>query len=149
MKRTLKNAITNETSFRYGLPLDIWRHFGASYENVKSVRKEHIKDHIRNLFERLINHIDIDEAVDRLAVKFQHDALPPFLTQDEKKLLSIGTLATPNANGNITIRRPQGSTEIRLTRANCVCTLFELVYLFSLFEKLVSKFCVSLICRSA
>lgn len=122
IKQSLTKAIASETSFRYGLPLDIWNNFGASYENLQSARKEHIKNHIGTLFERLINHLDVDEAVDRLAVKFQHDALPPFISQDEKKLLSIGTQATPRANGQMLMRLPQGSTEIRLTRANCVCT---------------------------
>lgn len=120
MKQTLQNAIAKEVSFRYGLPLDIWHNFGASYENLESARKENIKDHIRTLFERLIGHIDVDEAVDRLAIKFQHDALPPFITQDEKKLLSIGTQAIPKENGEMTVKILHGNSEVRLLRANSV-----------------------------
>lgn len=119
-RAALKKAIANETSFRYGLPLDIWYNFGASYENLQSERKEHIKNHIRTLFEHLMAHIDVDEAVDRLAVQFQHDALPPFIAQDEKKLLSIGTQATPKTNGKMALRTVFRNTEVRLLRANIV-----------------------------
>lgn len=120
MTQSLKKAMANEVSFRYGLPLDIWYNFGASYENLECGRKEHIKNHIQTLFERLLGHIDVDEAVDRMAVKFQHDALPPFITQDEKKLLSIGTPACPKMNGEMTLRLLHGNTKVRLLRANCV-----------------------------
>lgn len=120
MNKTMTKAIANEASFRYGLPLDIWHNFGASYVNLVTDRKGQIKNHILTLFERLIGHIDVDEAVDRMAVKFQHDALPPFITQDEKKLLSIGTQATPKKNGEMAVRIPQGNTEVRLLRANII-----------------------------
>lgn len=62
-----------------GLPLDIWNQFGATYSefNDTSIRRKQIKKHLVKMFDELKNHLNIDAAVDKLATKYQHDALPP------------------------------------------------------------------------
>lgn len=78
MKDTLKKAIESEISLRQGVPLDIWTHFGETYSNcTASARRSAMKDVLTNMFYKLKDHLDFDAAVDKLAIKYQHDALPP------------------------------------------------------------------------
>lgn len=77
-KKALNNAIESNVNLRRGLPLDIWNHFGQTYSKFESnQRRETIKNVIKNMFDTLTNHLDFDDAVDKLAIKYQHDALPP------------------------------------------------------------------------
>lgn len=79
MKHALDKAIKSHVEFREGLPMDIWSNFGLSQEQFDAVngRRQQIKDHIKTLFRKIENHLDADDAVDKMAMKFQHDALPP------------------------------------------------------------------------
>lgn len=79
MKETLKNAIKKDVHFRTGVPPDIWNQFGETYSNCVSQRREDLKDVFTRMFDRLKNHLDFDAAVDKMATKYQHDALPPVL----------------------------------------------------------------------
>lgn len=78
MKQALEQAINADVGFRGGLPLDIWHNFGYSYAQFgKTNRRQQITTHLKSLFRRIENHLDVDDAVDKMAMKFQHDALPP------------------------------------------------------------------------
>lgn len=78
MKQALEQAINADVGLRKGLPVDIWHHFGHTYaEFDRDERRQHIKNHIKSLFQKIENHLDVDDAVDKMAMKFQHDALPP------------------------------------------------------------------------
>lgn len=77
-KQAVKDAIASDVSFRRGLPLDIWNQFGDVHSHLKeNPRRASIKNILTNLFQKLQNHLDIDATVDKLAIKYQHDALPP------------------------------------------------------------------------
>lgn len=78
-KQALEQAISSDVGFRCGLPLDIWHNFGSSYSHLdgRAERRENIKNHLKTLFRKIENHLDADDAVDKMAMKFQHDALPP------------------------------------------------------------------------
>lgn len=82
MKQTVRKAIETNVAFRRGLPIDIWNQFGQIYADYDgSARRNQIKGVITNLFRKLEEHLvtQIDSAVDNLALKFQHDALPPVI----------------------------------------------------------------------
>lgn len=78
-KDALNKAIQTNVDLRRGLPLDIWNQFGESYveyDQISSRRKD-MKQLLFKMFNALQNYIDIDGAVDKMAIKYQHDALPP------------------------------------------------------------------------
>lgn len=78
MKQALDQAINSNVEFRKGLPSDIWNHFGYSFAGFnQNESRIKIKNHIKTLFREMENYLDADDAVDKMAMKFQHDALPP------------------------------------------------------------------------
>lgn len=78
MKQALNQAINENVSFRKGLPVDIWHHFGQTYAKYNhNGRRQQIKNHIKTLFQKIEQYLDADDGVDKMAMKFQHDALPP------------------------------------------------------------------------
>lgn len=83
MKQALKTAIDSTVSLRKGVPLDIWNQFGATYSEFdqESSRRRDVQNVISNMFKIVQKHVDLDDAVDKMAMKFQHDALPPVSTQ--------------------------------------------------------------------
>lgn len=122
MKKTLQTTFTNNIDHRRGLPLDIWHHFGIAHEgNVdKAARRLQIENHIKGLFNDFIQNIDIDDAVDKLAIKYQHEALPPSLGSNERKLTAFGLVPTATNDGTMELPKLGKRTEIRLLRANIV-----------------------------
>lgn len=82
MKHTLKNAIENDITFRRGIPMDIYNNFGATYSacDPTAPRRAALKNTLTNMFRLLENYLDIDSAVDQMAIKYQHDALPPVIS---------------------------------------------------------------------
>lgn len=120
-KKTFKNAFESDVLFREGLPLDIWNEFGAVFSGDReSDRRINIKNRIKGLFHRLIDHIDLDDAVDRMAIKFQHDALPPILSGAEEQRTTYGTKPISKRNGKLEYPEPNPDTEVRLLRARIV-----------------------------
>lgn len=146
-KQALKSAIESNVAFRRGLPLDIWNHFGQTYaEYDASSRRNGIKGVITNLFKLLEDHLDVDAAVDKLALKYQHDALPPVifscstsiririlmfiecwqvLSLAEKLHTTFGTKPILHKNGVIEMPEMDENTEVRLIRAHIVRLIQE------------------------
>lgn len=91
MKQALEQAISSDVGFRGGLPLDIWHNFGYTYTQFdgKAERRQQIKNHLKSLFRKIENHLDVDDAVDKMAMKFQHDALPPVNGLSNHVLFSV------------------------------------------------------------
>lgn len=78
-KQALDKAINSNVKFREGLPLDIWNNFGCAFAGFnRNESRTKITNHIKTLFHEIVEkHLDVDDAVDKMAMKFQHDALPP------------------------------------------------------------------------
>ncbi|XP_055308948.1 bifunctional lysine-specific demethylase and histidyl-hydroxylase NO66 [Sitodiplosis mosellana] len=120
-KQALKNAIDTDIAFRRGVPVDIWNEFGETYSGCdSSERREAMKNVLTHMFNRLVNHLDFDAAVDKMAVKFQHDALPPVLNTAEKVRTTFGTAPLLHNNGKIEMPSMDEGTEVRLLRAHIV-----------------------------
>lgn len=79
-KQALQKAIEENIDFRRGVPVDIWNKFGETYSDCDSNdRRNKMKTVFTDMFTKLVDYVDIDAAVDRMAIKYQHDALPPVL----------------------------------------------------------------------
>lgn len=118
-KEALQKVITKSVDFRRGLPLDIWKEFGVTYADQHTDRRIAIKNRMRSMFDELIRYVNIDDAVDKIAIKFQHDALPPLIASFEKPLTAFGT-QTIFENGIAKMLEIHEHTQIRLLRANIV-----------------------------
>lgn len=119
MKNTVQKAFSADIDYRRGLPLDIWHNMGIVHEadETKTERREQIKDQIKDLFEKLVDHMDIDDAVDKLAMKYQHEALPPAIGSAEKKVTSYG-VERKLKNGLVQAKEIDANSTVRLLRAN-------------------------------
>lgn len=120
LPQALQRAATSDSSFRKGLPLDYLRCTGTAYDNDDS-RNLIFKKQVKEMLTRLIDYIDVDNAVDLLAKNHIHDFLPPVLTKDEQKCSVVEDGDVMLAKG--VVKSCAGittNTRIRLTRSHCV-----------------------------
>lgn len=126
MPMALTNVINENIAWRQGVPLDMWHNMGfvheqqgTSRDTEKQQKRKIIKDKIKQLFLTMLNHLPIDDAIDRMAIRYQHDALPPVLLDSEKKRTIYGTSSTiDETNGTIDLNEITANTKVRLVRAN-------------------------------
>lgn len=119
--RVLSTAITRDVELRRGLPLDIWHNFGVVFSDVESPRRAELKKKIRVMLKKMVNEMEdeeIDDAVDQLALRYQHDALPPKLNQHELENTVLGTKTIVNEKGEAKSRTLTNKSRFRLVRAN-------------------------------
>lgn len=121
LQQALQSAIDSDIEFRRGLPLNIWREFGVV--NSATDSRTEILTRIKNLFGKIIQYADFDSAVDQMALKYQHDALPPVISEQEKDKTVYGTKTRLKANGNAKTIKMDIDTEYRLLRANIIRTI--------------------------
>lgn len=123
----LKKAIADNVKLRAGLPVNIWQRMGIANQGdddalssaASANQRKAIKDTIQKMFMSIMAHLPIDEAVDRMAIRYQHDALPPVLTAAEKARSVSGTAAAIDGDsGTVMVAEMTTDTEIRLIRAN-------------------------------
>lgn len=126
MKTALSDAIRSNIEFRKGIPLNMSQHLGVvhaySGEEESADRKKMIS-RAKALYAKLGEYLAIDVAADELQKKFQHDALPPQLTDQELKRsargcpLKVSQGVVTQTGGIFT-----GTTSFRVLKAN-ICTL--------------------------
>uniref|UniRef100_A0A182QDW8 Bifunctional lysine-specific demethylase and histidyl-hydroxylase n=1 Tax=Anopheles farauti TaxID=69004 RepID=A0A182QDW8_9DIPT len=75
----LATAADEERTLREGLPLDLHQHFGIVHSDEMSAERRRLIVRMRTMFDKLFSDTAIDAAVDQLAKRFQHDALPPLV----------------------------------------------------------------------
>lgn len=86
----LKAAIDSDVRFREGVPLNIHQLMGRVFSENDSQERREIREKVKSLFMRIFDHGDIDSAVDQMSKKYQIDALPPYISKDEKKKTVYG-----------------------------------------------------------
>uniref|UniRef100_A0A182N611 Bifunctional lysine-specific demethylase and histidyl-hydroxylase n=1 Tax=Anopheles dirus TaxID=7168 RepID=A0A182N611_9DIPT len=75
----LATAADEERTLREGIPLDLHQHFGIVHSDEMSTERRRLIVRMRAMFDKLFSDTAIDAAVDQLAKRFQHDALPPLV----------------------------------------------------------------------
>jgi lysine-specific demethylase/histidyl-hydroxylase NO66 len=114
----LKQAIESDVRFREGLPLNIHQVCGSVYSDVDSNERNEVRDHIKELFSRIFDHANIDNAVDQMSKKFQTDALPPHISKHEKQRTAFGERVEIE-DGEVSLPfEITAETNIRLLKAN-------------------------------
>lgn len=115
----LAKAINTNVEFRQGLPMNIGQFMGLAFSNKKSPQRTEAIQKVKSLFDKLFENATIDDAVDEMQKKFQHDAMPPDLTVDEVARTVYGVQPTFNADGSVEIaNNVTNETRVRLLRAN-------------------------------
>lgn len=122
----LQMAINENVELRRGLPFDIYDNFGLVHSDSNTPRRKEIGDLIQSLFEKIKNHLPIDDAVDQMNKNYQHDCLPPVLSDLEKAVTVFGDSDVMIENGQVVnrveIRLDDG---IRLLRKNILRMVSE------------------------
>ncbi|KAG5679741.1 hypothetical protein PVAND_009285 [Polypedilum vanderplanki] len=118
LPQALKQAIESDVSFRQGLPLNIHQICGSVYTHDESKERTNTREYIKNLFDKIFDHADLDQAVDLMSKKFQHDALPPYISKHEKQRSVFGErVEIEDGEVNFPFELKQ-ETKIKLLKAN-------------------------------
>lgn len=122
----LQMAINENVDLRRGLPFDIYDNFGLVNSDVNTPRRKEIVQQVTSLFNKIKDHLPIDDAVDQMNKNYQHDALPPVLSDLEKAVTVYGDTDVMVENGKVINRVEIGlDTRIRLLRKNILRMVSE------------------------
>ena len=86
----LQKAINSDVRFREGLPLNIHQVMGLAFSENDSPERTEIREKVKSLFTKIFDHANVDDAVDQMGKKYQVDALPPYISKDEKQRTVYG-----------------------------------------------------------
>ncbi|XP_013141669.1 PREDICTED: bifunctional lysine-specific demethylase and histidyl-hydroxylase NO66 [Papilio polytes] len=122
----LEVAINEESVFRQGLPFDIYENFGLVYSDVTTPRRVEMEEYMKNLFHKVKSYLSMDGAVDQICKRFQHDALPPVLSDAEKACTVYADTDVMAENGKVINRVEMNlDTKVRLLRKNILRMVSE------------------------
>uniref|UniRef100_A0A4Y0BHI3 Bifunctional lysine-specific demethylase and histidyl-hydroxylase n=1 Tax=Anopheles funestus TaxID=62324 RepID=A0A4Y0BHI3_ANOFN len=127
MPIALATAADEEPLLREGLPLDLHQHFGIVHSDGMSAERRRLIVRIRTMFDKLFSDAAIDAAVDQLAKRFQHDALPPLVDFGEwdDTVYGAGNYEF-RPDGTVQCARPiDDRSSVRLLRRNILRLVSE------------------------
>lgn len=128
LPHALSQAAENHLELRRGIPQDLHQHFGIVHSDAETPTRTELVKKIKSLFDAIFSEEAIDVAVDQLAKRFQHDALPPVnaLTDTERAQTAYGANYSHNADGTVTLQTPfTEQTTVRLLRRNILRLVSE------------------------
>lgn len=118
----LNQAIEENVELRRGLPLDIWQRLGIVNSDSYYPQRDEMIKRIRGCIEKVCEYVHsdtiLDNAVDKMALKFQHDALPPKLTPEEQDRSVYSSRAVLYRRGVMQAPYLTYDTRLRLLRFN-------------------------------
>lgn len=125
LPEALKSEFNNNIEMRRGLPLNIASHVGQLHKNKNTQERKEFVNKVKEMLHKLVDNISVDNGIDLMQKKFQWDAMPPFLTQEEQKRTIYG-IKPEFKNGNVLIPDYiDANTKIRLVRANILRVVQE------------------------
>ncbi|EAT38759.1 AAEL009382-PA [Aedes aegypti] len=122
----LAQAAETHFDLRRGIPLNLHQHFGIVHSDSETPARKQLISHIKSLVDKVFSEDAIDSAVDQLAKRFQHDALPPLISNTEQSTTVYGSSFSHNPDGTVSLRVPftENST-VRLLRCNVLRLVSE------------------------
>uniref|UniRef100_A0A1I8Q8M4 Bifunctional lysine-specific demethylase and histidyl-hydroxylase n=1 Tax=Stomoxys calcitrans TaxID=35570 RepID=A0A1I8Q8M4_STOCA len=119
----LKKAISGSVDMRRGLPLTTWQNAGIAFSENDTKDRANLVEKVKQLLHRSIKELPLmdilDAAVDQVAKKFQHEALPPEILPYEKARTVFGSRNHTNERGECVCDYDiDERTNVRLLRAN-------------------------------
>ncbi|EDV45796.1 uncharacterized protein Dere_GG18702 [Drosophila erecta] len=121
MPIVLKKAVKKSVALRRGLPLHTFHVLGEVQRTNRCESRDQLVENVQKLVSKYLmpSTQDIDEAVDQLAKKFQHEALPPIILPEEKVRTVFGSRSISDQEGNsVCDYEFDTDTSVRLLRAN-------------------------------
>lgn len=128
MPSVMENAIKHHLSLRRGLPLHTWHHLGLAHGGQQTEKRKQLIGEVTRLVQQYLvpSETQIDAAVDQLAKRFQHEALPPVVLPEEKKRTVFGSRSQTDKQGNcLADYELTDQTRVRLLRANVLRLVAE------------------------
>ncbi|XP_073834648.1 bifunctional lysine-specific demethylase and histidyl-hydroxylase NO66 [Musca autumnalis] len=119
----IKKAIADNVEMRRGLPLNIWQNAGIAFSDISTKERVDFQKKVSQLLNKCIRDMPlsdlVDAAVDQVAKKFQHEALPPEVLPSEKTRTVFGSRNHTNERGECVCDYDiDERTNVRLLRAN-------------------------------
>lgn len=119
----LQKAITSNVDLRRGLPLHAWQNAGIAFSDNSTEERANLTKTVTKLMQKCIRDMPLEEimdsAIDQLAKKFQHEALPPEVLPSEKLRTVFGSRSRTNERGECVCDYDiDERTNVRLLRAN-------------------------------
>uniref|UniRef100_A0A336L1S4 Bifunctional lysine-specific demethylase and histidyl-hydroxylase n=1 Tax=Culicoides sonorensis TaxID=179676 RepID=A0A336L1S4_CULSO len=122
----VQETIENDVEFRQGLPLDFHRNLGLVYSDQDNPRRKELIDKIKRMFKKLADNLPIDDAADKIAKNYQHDALPPYLSEEERKLTTFSSDFKVAENGGVEFGTLiEEDSQVKLLKANILRMVTE------------------------
>lgn len=121
MPHVLQRAVKQSLTMRRGLPLHTWQNLGLVHGGTQSRTRGHLIRDVQEMVQKYLvpTETEIDWAVDQVAKKFQHEALPPTILPEEKVRTVFGSSSGLDAKGySLCDYELTDQTSIRLLRAN-------------------------------
>ncbi|XP_011212103.2 bifunctional lysine-specific demethylase and histidyl-hydroxylase NO66 [Bactrocera dorsalis] len=119
----LQRAIESNLDMRRGLPLHTFQHAGIAYSDNDTKERADLLRKVTKLMGQCLHSAQLgemmDAAVDQLAKKYQHEALPPHVLPGERARTIFGSRSTTNEQGECMCDYEiDERTNVRLLRAN-------------------------------
>lgn len=119
----IKKAIAENVEIRRGLPLNTWHHAGVAFSDNTTKERVDLQKKVTQLLHKCIRDMPledlVDAAVDQVAKKFQHEALPPEILPSERTRTVFGSRNHTNERGECVCDYDiDERTNVRLLRAN-------------------------------
>uniref|UniRef100_A0A1I8MGH8 Bifunctional lysine-specific demethylase and histidyl-hydroxylase n=1 Tax=Musca domestica TaxID=7370 RepID=A0A1I8MGH8_MUSDO len=119
----IKKAIAENVEMRRGLPLNTWHHAGIAFSDNTTKERVDLQKKVTQLLHKCIRDMPledlVDAAVDQVAKKFQHEALPPEILPSERTRTVFGSRNHTNERGECVCDYDiDERTNVRLLRAN-------------------------------
>uniref|UniRef100_W8AWA9 Bifunctional lysine-specific demethylase and histidyl-hydroxylase n=1 Tax=Ceratitis capitata TaxID=7213 RepID=W8AWA9_CERCA len=103
MPLVLQRAIENNIDMRRGLPLHTFQHAGIAFSDNDTKERADLLRKVTKLMGLCLHsaqlHEVMDAAVDQLAKKYQHEALPPHVLPSERARTIFGSRSGTNEKG--------------------------------------------------
>uniref|UniRef100_A0A131XLL6 Bifunctional lysine-specific demethylase and histidyl-hydroxylase n=1 Tax=Hyalomma excavatum TaxID=257692 RepID=A0A131XLL6_9ACAR len=124
MPQAVKLAMEEDVEYRKSLPRGYLNYMGVVNSDVPSEARKAFLEKVCHLVEKLVNYCPVDAAVDQSGKDHLHEALPPLLSQEERRR-SVHSGERWRRGQVVHVKELDPDTEVRLARRNAVRMVVE------------------------
>uniref|UniRef100_A0A1E1XC42 Bifunctional lysine-specific demethylase and histidyl-hydroxylase n=1 Tax=Amblyomma aureolatum TaxID=187763 RepID=A0A1E1XC42_9ACAR len=122
--RAVQLAMEEDVEFRKSLPRGCFNYMGIANSEVASDAREAFLEKVGHLVRKLVNYCPVDAAVDQCGKAHLHEALPPLLSQEERRR-SVHSGERWHCGQVVDAQELDPDTQVRLARRNAVRLVVE------------------------
>lgn len=124
MPQAVMLAMEEDVEYRKSLPRGYLNYMGVVNSDVPSEARKAFLEKVCHLVEKLVNYCPVDAAVDQTGKDHLHEALPPLLSQEERRR-SVHSGERWHRGQVVHVKELDPDTEVRLARRNAVRMVVE------------------------